>query len=71
MLRTQLLQVVDLEQQPCCIASSPTQREIFIVGTYMFKSDESDERTGSLVVYRLHHGVMYVISSYVDPKNHR
>ena len=37
----------------------------------MFKSDESEERTGNLIVYRLRHGVVYVISSYVDPKGHR
>lgn len=73
MLQTKLLQSTTLERQPSCIAFSPVQPDIFIVGTYELYGSESDEKTtrdGSLIVFRLQRGILYVMKEFLRSISH-
>ncbi|KAI4229661.1 MAG: hypothetical protein L6R36_000708 [Xanthoria steineri] len=70
MLQTKLLESITLERQPSCIAFSPVQPDIFIVGTYELYGSESDEKTtrdGSLIVFRLQRGILQHVQTLSLP----
>jgi hypothetical protein len=42
--------------QPCCLEFSRTNPELLVVGTYSLDDATTQERTGSILLYRLHNG---------------
>lgn len=45
-----------IPSQPCCLEFSRTNPKLLVVGTYELEDPLTQERNGSIILYRLHDG---------------